>query len=61
MMVLPLIGRALWRSFQSFQSLGNLMHAQGSLLFLLLMDVARFETIEYLNILLEMARYDQNT
>ena len=56
MMVLPLIGRVLWRSFQSFQSLGNLMHAQGSLLFLLLMDVARFEIIEYLNILLEMAR-----
>ena len=49
MMVLPLIGKALWRSFQSFQSLGNLMHAQGSLLFLLLMDVARFETIKYLN------------
>ena len=40
MMVQPLIGRALWRSFQSFQSLGNLMHAQGSLL---MMDVARFE------------------
>ena len=56
MMVLPLIGRVLWRSFRSFQSLGNLMHAQGSLLFLLLMDVARFEIIEYLNILLEMAR-----
>ena len=46
MMVLPLIGRALWRSLQSFQSLGNLMHVQGSLL---MMDVARFETIKYLN------------
>ena len=40
MMVQPLIGRVLWRSLQSFQSLGNLMHAQGSLL---MMDVARFE------------------
>ena len=58
MMVQPLIGRVLWRSLQSFQSLGNLMHVQGSLL---LMDVARFEIIEYFNILLEMARYDQNT